>query len=88
MFGPSADLTRSFLKLKFSERTKAQCAAVIAEADAVIAGCEAEAAEVYRDGPRIHGRAQSSRLDLLSLWKDKAIAARGQAASWYRAAKQ
>lgn len=74
MFAESSNLTNAYLELKFGKPTKEACKAVMKQAAAVIDGCKAAKQEVYDNGPKVHGAAQQSRLDLLDIWEMKASA--------------
>ncbi len=74
MFGQFKALSEAYMNLRFSQRTRAGCLAVRKQAACVIEGCKAEKAEIYTNGPKVHGARQRSRLDLLDVWQGKAEA--------------
>lgn len=73
MFAASADLTASYLNLKYGVVTKEACNAVMKQAANVIRGCKSEKEEI-RDA-RYKSRQDVSKLDMLDLWQCKAEAA-------------
>ncbi|NUM72742.1 hypothetical protein HUU40_00130 [candidate division KSB1 bacterium] len=74
MFAQSAALTEAYISLKFSAYTKQDCIEVAKQAARVIEGCKKAKSDVYTNGPKIHGAAQQSQLDLLDIWEMKACA--------------
>jgi len=74
VFALSAELSTSYLNLKFGTVTKAACKSVMEQAANVLNAIKAAKNEVYENGPKVHGARQQSRLDMLDQWEVKACA--------------
>lgn len=74
IFALSAELSTSYLNLKFGVVTKAACKSVMDQAANVLTAIKDAKGEVYTNGPKVHGARQQSRLDMLDQWEMKACA--------------
>ena len=73
-FAAHARLQDAYIELKYGVQSKENAYAVRKQAIAAVNLFNAELADVYENGPRVHGAAQASRIDMLTKYRDLATA--------------
>ena len=72
-FTASSDLVTEYINLKYSAATKAQWIALSKKAGQIISQIRDAKADVYTDGPKVHGAFTQSKLDMMDKFELKAL---------------